>query len=317
MKIDIILNYPELFFLLQKNYSTSKFENYNIEIDPVPKGDYPNFFNYDSNRKILIDYEDEKPYTASYIYTVDASGSIYFALARKVPYNARIRISGPNTGAAGTELKYYGKWGSIGGGVSNKNKNYLFEAVNEIKDEAGLNFLNGTNDVFVNFKNLKNREKIFKNKLDKLILRDYKYLPRLDKDNKNIKGCLFLFEMKSENFFKHFPKYPETKGGAVLVQSSLGEIDLVTSMNADTMFELQQNSILKKKNNLIISYAVESFNNFVIPYFENKGIKFSFYDKINNKEVNKIKRTEDIYPLADPYKKKYREVSGRNYKDVS
>mgnify|MGYP003335375072 FL=1 len=55
MKIDLILNYPELFFLLQKNYnkidpfpqqknySTSKFENYNIEIDPRPNFDYPNF----------------------------------------------------------------------------------------------------------------------------------------------------------------------------------------------------------------------------------------------------------------------------------
>lgn len=340
MKINIILKYPELFILLQKiystskfenynikidpiseqkNYSTSKFKNYNIEIDPTPNDNYPNLFNYDSNRKILIDYVDEKkkPYTASYIYTVDKDGSIYFALARKVPDNARIRISGPNTGAAGTELEYYGKWGSIGGGVSKKNINYLFEAVNEIKNEAGLNFLKNTNDVFVNLNLLQDRENKFKNTLNKLILRDYKYLPNLDGGNINIKGCLFLFEMKSETFFEYFPKYPETKGGAVLVQSSFGEIDLVTSMNADTMFEQQQNSILYEKNNLIISYAVDSFNTFVIPYFQKKGIEFSFYDKENNKKVDKIKRIIDKDPLADPYKKKYREVPGRNYKDES
>ena len=319
MKIDIILNYPELFFLLQKNYSTSKFENYNIEIDPIPNDNYPNLFNYDSNRQILIDYVDEKkkPFTASYIYTVDEDGSIYFALARKVPDNARIRISNPNTGAAGTKLKYMGKWGSIGGGVSKKNINYLEDAVNEIKNEAGLNFLKNTNDVFVNFKNLQNRENKFKNTLNKLILRDYKYLPNLDGGNINIKGCLFLFEMKSDIFFNYFPKYPKTKGGANLVQSSFGEIDLVTSMNTDTMFEQQQNYILDKNNNLIISYAVDSFNTFVIPYFKKKEIKFSFYDKENNKKVDKIKSINDINHLDDPYGKKYKEVSKGNYKDES
>ena len=62
---------------------------------------------------------------ASYIYTRNPNdGVYYFALARKVPYNARLRTSGPNTGAAETAIKNMGKWGNFGGGAK-VNINYL------------------------------------------------------------------------------------------------------------------------------------------------------------------------------------------------
>lgn len=71
----------------------------------------------------------EKKYTASYIYTRDKTDSnkYYFAVCRKIPLGARIRIKKnppnptPNTGAAGTEQRYFGKWSSFGGGIKYKN----------------------------------------------------------------------------------------------------------------------------------------------------------------------------------------------------
>jgi len=79
-------------------------------------------------------------YTASYVYTRDSNGVFYFGLARKVPLGTRKRLFGKNTGAAGTNIEYCGKWGSFGGS-NKKNVTPLQAAIDEINEEANLNNL--------------------------------------------------------------------------------------------------------------------------------------------------------------------------------
>ena len=60
--------------------------------------------------------------TASFIYCrIPNTEYYYFALARKVPHDSRIRLNPKhNSGAAGTDIKYHGKWGSFGGSIDKK-----------------------------------------------------------------------------------------------------------------------------------------------------------------------------------------------------
>lgn len=50
---------------------------------------------------------------------------------------SRIRLNPKeNSGAAGTQPKYCGKWGTLGGTVDRKSSNFLDAAIREIQDEV-------------------------------------------------------------------------------------------------------------------------------------------------------------------------------------
>ena len=242
-------------------------------------------------------------FTASYIYAKDPKGVFYFALARKVPLGARIRItSGLNTGAAGTDIECMGKWGNFGGKIGKKSVNnysYLRAAVNEINDEGDLN-IHSINNVSINGIN---------NKL--LILRYFKNVNNLN---------IFLFEMRPNDFFNYFPRYfsetePKKRGGAFIVERSKGEIDYVTSMSMQEIINKQNETINIYKNDFLLPYCIDTFNTEIIPAidlistaFSNKNYKTKLIKHSNVIEANQ--------PLLDPHNKKYQETGTGTYIEI-
>ena len=227
--------------------------------------------------------------TASYIYTRDPrNGEFLFAFARKIPENGRVRIKGSNTGSAGTKSEYCGKWGSFGGSVDSKSKHMLAAAITEIAEEGNISGLS-YQDVDISLIG-----GVKKNALIQLQL------------VKQINGTvIFLFCVHFSYFKRLFPIFPKTRGGADIVTSSKGEIDLVSSFSFGQIIELQNNEITQKKNNFVLSYVVESFNQFIKPEIEGLSSSFSRHSRLSKVDD---KRSRTIRPTP-----KYTEISIGKY----
>ena len=197
-------------------------------------------------------------YTASYIYSRDSKGVFHFALARKVPPGSRIRLGkNKNSGAAGTKPKYHGKWGTFGGKKDPKSKHTLDAAIREISDEAGINGLSYKNVDIVWLKR--------------------KLTAQLTLEITTVKNgvAIFIFKMNDYNLFQTW--FPTgTRGGANIVTTSHGEIDLVGSFTMDMIF-YKQIEEMGFGNNFFLSYVLESFNMIVFPYI--RSISKSFQKK--------------------------------------
>ena len=198
-------------------------------------------------------------YTASYIYSRDCKGVFHFALARKVPTGSRIRLGkNKNSGAAGTKSKYHGKWGTFGGKKDPKSKHTLDAAIREISDEAGINGLSSKNVDIVWLKR--------------------KLTAPLTLEITTVKNgvAIFIFKMNDYNLFQTwFPT--QTRGGANIVTTSKGEIDLVGSFTMEKIIQKQIEEMRRFGNNFFLSYALESFNIIVFPYI--RSISRSFQKK--------------------------------------
>ena len=108
------------------------------------------------------------------------------------------------------------------------------------------------------------------------------------------------------NYFKRlFPIFPKTRGGADIVTSSKGEIDLVSSFSFGQIIGLQNNEITQKKNNFVLSYVVESFNRFIKPEIERVSSSFSRHSRLSKVDD---KRSRTIIPTP-----KYTEISIGKY----
>ena len=264
--------------------STSRQNKFNISANSI-SNNFQGIFNRVTNG-------DHK--TASYIFTRDKDGVFYFALSRKVPSNARIRITGdptPNTGSAGTLPKYHGKWGNFGGTIGSKsvkNKHSrLRAAINEINDEGDINpNIDSLNNVSIN--GIPNK---------RLTLRYFK-------DRGNI--FIFLFEMPFQQFFNLFPRYPDLRGGADIVARSKGEIDYVTSMNMRQIIHEQNETINKLENDFILPYCIDTFNSDIIPAIGEISEEFKKRNYNIVKYFNEQIKGSDL-PLPDPYNKIYQE----------
>ena len=105
---------------------------------------------------------------------------------------------------------------------------------------------------------------------------------------------IFLFLMNFNYFKRLFPIFPKTRGGADIVTSSKGEIDLVSSFSFGQIIGLQNNEISQKKNNFVLSYVVESFNRFIKPEIERMSSSFSRHSrlsKVDDKRSRTIRHT--------------------------
>lgn len=266
------------------------------------------------SKKYLIDYELEGgspkqpqqplPFfdpnnklstTASYIYSRDSSnGKFYFVFCRKVLPNRRIMKDGSLKGAAGTNEQYHGKWGSFGGSSSRSSRHTLAAAIDEINDEANLNFKHNA-DVNIDRS---------KNVTQQLNLKVYI----------NKKGVgIFIFFLPDFNLFTTlFPKYPSARKGPALVTSSHGEIDTVSSFNMDDIREQQAIEYRLNTNNYFLSYNLDTFNDTVIPY-----ISFVSNDFKTNNFSNRIRYIKDTKPRDKPQDRNYytekQDRKGRRY----
>jgi WW domain len=229
--------------------------------------------------RIRLNVFDKKcTQTASYIYTVDADGVVYFGLVRKVPANSRTGYrSAQRTGAAGTSSKYYGKWTNVGG----SKKNSLTElqgAIDELNDEAGVKLVRG--------------KKYDSHADTRLMWMDPQsdHRPIVIKSAyKNNNAGIFLIEMKSNAFFDIFPKFDNIlakqtgvitgpiRVGQDIVDSSQGEIDAVASFNMTEIVNLQKEDNMQTQNNFFISYFCKTFNDIIMHDFQK--IHKPFYDK--------------------------------------
>ena len=197
--------------------------------------------------------------TASYIYCID-KGIFHFAVCRKVQENSRVNRHDISTGAAGTDKKYWGKWGSFGGSTGTKPISYLQAAISEINDEAYIiDILKRkitTNDILIPWKPRLSGGKPL------LILKLAEAINRTG---------IFLFEMTDPGlFFKCFPSIdtPIRRSNAI-VKSSMGEIDAVCSITTEQIFSKQEEELHRTGNNMFISYFCTTFNDIVKPYLCN------------------------------------------------
>ena len=245
--------------------------------------------------------------TASYIYTRNPNGGVYyFALARKVPYNARIRISGPNTGAASTDIKYMGKWGNFGGGAGVRITR-LRAAINEINEEGDINpNINSSNHPY-HLHHVSVDGNPDDNSNIRLTLRYF---------NNHGNKSVFLFEMEFQEFMEYFPHYPNVRGGANIVGRSKGEIDLVTSMSMQEIINKQNETKNIHKNDFLLSYCISTFKEHIIPAMGR--ISTTFREKKYGDQLTSHNNEDEANrSLPDPYGKKYQELPGRKYKDES
>ena len=239
-----------------------------------------------SGGKLSIFNSNKTEQTASYIYTIDANGIIYLAVCRKVQRGARYRINGPNTGAAGTDEKYWGKWGSFGGGIDKSAKNSLAGAISEINHEGNISAVIGrfwkTDEIYITWSG---KGKYNKN-TPKLIYAD-------NPKNDNILS-IFLFKIDNPAiFFKLFPKLTENiRKGADIVTTSQGEIDANASVSINDIITFQKNEIKNKKNNMFLSYYCDTFNKII----KNEILK--------NENINKYKNNMASIPFINDVKER-------------
>lgn len=196
--------------------------------------------------------------TASYLYTRDPKGKFYFVLARKVPIGSRIRLNPKDrTGAAGTQDRYCGKWGSFGGAADNNATSTLDAAIIEISDEGGIHGLT-SKTIDIEWAQRRNMSSPF----------------RLELATEKNGVALLLFHVDFTTFQKLFPPFPNKRGGAEIVTSSHGEIDYVSAFTIQQLVN-EQKKETNKGNNFMLSYAVDTFNELIFPHIANKSRTFS------------------------------------------
>jgi len=241
---------------------------------------------------------------ASYIYTRDTDGTIYFGLVRKLYSNGRKVIPRRSTtstyittGAAGTKEKYWGKWTSIGGNRDAKKKN-LAAIIEELNHETGITRgeIRSIPEFDTQTVDLSEVGLDYKNK-DPSRLK-CKYI--------NMSGSVIvsIFSLKRDIFFKIFPK--EGKTSPVILHSSDGEIDATASFTIKQIQEFQEKAVTKKQNNFYISYFLENLIHIVLPILTPTNIpRITILPDINSREPWEL--------LHDPYRRK----SDRSYVNES
>ena len=221
----------------------------------------------------------------------------FFGFVRKIPQGGRQLLHpGGNIGAAGTDIKYHGKWTSIGGGAKG-NKTNIQRAIDELNDETG----------------------VFERKIrQKFIPRDVDFSPLgIPNPNpnpaiichlaQNLNGvAVFLFEIRdSVLFFNIFPEQGYTN--QVLATSSLREIDAIQSYTMTQIVTLQNNEVQTISQNYFINYSINTFNRLILPkmYLLNAAFATKWSGKV---QINVMADTlpRSIQELHhNPYHKKY------------
>ena len=226
--------------------------------------------------------------TCSYIYTRDENGVFFFALCHKLAVNSRKRENpNANTGPAGTNDKYAGKFTSFGGGKKDSKHN-LEASVSEIKDEANIPTLKST-DIHVSWMA---RTPCTPRTLS---------LVKACEINSDTVGFIYFIQ-DFDYFFSLFPQWPDARGGAEIVTSSCGEIDLVSSFTMDELSGSQKYEISESKNNFVTSYCANTLNKFVIPFISEQSEEFK------KRWFNGIEVGEDTGPREVCTKPLYTEV---------
>ena len=228
---------------------------------------------------------------AGYVYTRDQSGVFYFGFVRKLYNGGRTRLKpGNNTGAAGTEEKYMGKWTSVGGN-RNPNITHLQAIIDELNDETDSKF-NSRNDVDAS--NIKpTYVKPINSKLT------------LDLVGETNGTIIFIFNMpNSVEFFNIFPKLGNTS--PKLLNTSHGEIDAIQSYSMEDIIALQ----LANNNNYFIYYCINNFNKYLKLFISSKSQ--TFLRKWGAININNFDDNTPRYPteLQHP---PYREISPQKY----
>ena len=194
------------------------------------------------------------------IYAFSPRGEILILIVRKAPQGTR---NGRNTGAAGTNVIYHGKWTSIGGTPANfdhgrRVKHPLQAVCIEFRDEAGLNLL-------PSFANFTHHDVVLPgsmhspNHRDLVHLRHYTQIQSLD---------FFIMEVSWNVLCQICPV--QFALNLRLINTSHGEIDAIGYVSTSQIEQLQSHEILVHQNNFFISYFINTFNECVMPFLMTK-----------------------------------------------
>lgn len=267
-------------FVFQKNKNETNSNNSNIEEEKNKKEINSKFIpvsissnSLNSNNKV-INKNDESKYNnfkkkiiKNGIYTTGSvlpwyikNGILYVILARKCMgpkgnhLGERDKVKHPTydqrknnlswsihgRGAAGTNCKYHGKWVTGGGGLSGDT---VFEGiVNELKDEYGVN------------KNVELKNLAFE----------------VLNDRRNMLAC----QITDLSIFPYMNTSKEYRCFKELIFSSKGEIAEIRLVPLKDIYE-KKTGVFKYNINCrskLADYVENSFRNYYIPMFKNKGL---------------------------------------------
>lgn len=181
-------------------------------------------------------------------------------------------------GAAGTDIKFWGKWGGCAGTPSTKSKHKLDAITREISDEIGYKIEN-KDVVLLDHNNSPSGKNL-------LYLIDY-----IETNNM----IYFVFEMPYNIFINIFPRNGNINHS--LLKTSHGEIDAIGSFTTTELL-FKQETELTDNNNFMLSYYIESFNNKIVNILCNKYSNWC--DKwSNNFKFNYIKDIIARQPLIN------------------
>jgi len=241
-------------------------------------------------------FHDDKIPTAVYVFhkSPENKNQNYFGFVRKIPQGGRVPSYKGNIGAAGTDIKYHGKWTSIGGGAKGDKTN-INRAIDELNDETSvesrlkIKFTSRN----VDFSNLG----IPFSLPDRILLKCH-----LAQNYNNI--AVFLFEIEDGTlFFSLFPEQGYT--GQELATSSYKEIDAIKSFTMQQIVDLQKDEI-KSSQNYFTKYCITTFQNIIKPKICILNSSFStkwcstIIDTVNDINPRSIKELSH-----SPYKNKY------------
>jgi len=244
-------------------------------------------------------FKNEPLPTAIYIFHNGPKGVRHFGFVRKIPQGGRVAGPKGNIGAAGTDIKYHGKWTTIGGGAKGNMTN-IERAINELNDETAVESRGiikkfTTNDVDLRPSGFPNAPR---NQSPPILCH------LAQKYNRGADIAVFLFEIPDETlFFNIFPKAGYT--GQDLATASLREIDAIQSYNMDEIVQFQGQEYANNQN-YFTAYTIRTFQDIILPkMFE---LSPAFAQKWN---ATRILVHQDATPRTiaelnhDPYKKKY------------
>ena len=229
--------------------------------------------------------ENSRTKVVGWAYSVDPNtGQTKILFTRKVPRGTRHNRR--TTGAAGTDDKYWGKYGSFGGTADRHSHHAADAFIKEMLHEGGFSRI-------PQLANLSHRDMILPGHTRSISGRDllevkvYEQTQNLD---------IFVVKFPWHLFVQICPPNTLLRDRRIFYESS-EEIDLLVQLSMNNIVYFQQHEISSRRNNFFLGYAVDTLNGYVLPYLVRNNRFFA--QKWMNVSIPRVNDVQDRIPTWD------------------
>lgn len=203
---------------------------------------------------------------------------------RKVPRGTRHNRR--TTGAAGTNEKFWGKYGSFGGTADRHSCHAADAFIKEMHHEGGFSRIPPLANLSYKDMKLPGHLRSYSGR-DLLEVMVYDQTPHMD---------IFVVKFAWYLFVQICPPDILLKDPRIFKESS-EEIDLLAQFSMSDIVTFQNDEIATSRNNFFLSYAVDSFNDYVLQHLLRNNA--SFAHKWNNVRIPRVADSTDRVPTWD------------------